>query len=172
MASGSLTQDVRFPGQLEDSETALNQNWHREYDPMLGRYVQSDPIGLIGGVNTYAYVEGNPLRRVDPEGLRKLPFPLNSRICNYSSDQCVASYSDGVYQKLQPGQYTSFWKDDGDFAHFGGEWFKCSAATCFIDSRGPGKYSGPFTINPVPPGDYTPPPPEGENSCGACQCPD
>ena len=67
--TGTLTQKLEFPGQIEDSETAFFQNWHREYDPELGRYVQSDPIGLLGGINTYGYVGGNPVMYVDPMGL-------------------------------------------------------------------------------------------------------
>jgi len=44
-------------------------NYYRDYDPTLGRYIESDPIGLKGGYNTYAYVGSNPLVYVDEEGL-------------------------------------------------------------------------------------------------------
>ena len=68
VGSGSSSLTLRFPGQRADGEAGLFQNWMRDYDPALGRYVQSDPIGLAGGINTYAYVGGNPVSYVDPRG--------------------------------------------------------------------------------------------------------
>ncbi|NUW71983.1 RHS domain-containing protein [Vibrio mediterranei] len=60
--------NLRFPGQYYDAETGLHYNWHRNYDPALGRYLQSDRLGLFDGVDTYGYVHGNPLIRIDPTG--------------------------------------------------------------------------------------------------------
>ncbi|WP_363799097.1 RHS repeat-associated core domain-containing protein [Lysobacter firmicutimachus] len=60
--------DLRFPGQRFDAATGLNYNYFRDYEPGLGRYVQSDPIGLKGGHGTYTYSASSPLRFVDPTG--------------------------------------------------------------------------------------------------------
>jgi RHS repeat-associated protein len=66
---GTFTFNLRLPGQVFDAESGLFQNWNREYNPRVGRYMQSDPIGLEGGINTFAYVGGDPLRLADPTGL-------------------------------------------------------------------------------------------------------
>lgn len=61
--------NLRFPGQYADVELGTNYNFMRDYKPAAGRYVESDPIGLNGGMNTYGYVKGNPVNDVDQRGL-------------------------------------------------------------------------------------------------------
>jgi RHS repeat-associated protein len=67
---GTFDLPLRLPGQYVDKETNLHYNYYRDYDPSLGRYGQSDPIGLRGGLNTFWYAAGNPLSFNDPSGLQ------------------------------------------------------------------------------------------------------
>jgi len=67
--TGSITLNLRFPGQYYDAESGLHYNYFRDYEAGTGRYVESDPVGLRSGVNTYSYVYANPLFWTDPTGL-------------------------------------------------------------------------------------------------------
>jgi len=69
-ALGAFKYNLRFPGQYYDQETGQYYNYFRDYDSLTGRYVESDPIGLRGGLNTYYYARANPLTYVDPAGLK------------------------------------------------------------------------------------------------------
>ena len=65
----SFVMPLRFPGQYADPESGLNYNYFRTYEPATGRYIESDPIGLKGGVSTYSYVRSRVLNWFDQYGL-------------------------------------------------------------------------------------------------------
>ncbi len=101
-ASGSVSVNLRFPGQYYDAETNLHYNHFRYYDPELGRYITSDPIGLRGGMNTYGYVEQNPIVSIDPRGLdTTYPNPSDNSVypptmqCSFTSD-CMDNFRENV----------------------------------------------------------------------------
>jgi RHS repeat-associated protein len=86
----TVENNLRFPGQYYDAETGLNQNYHRDYNQTLGRYIEADPIGLAGGMNLFIYVINGPMNRIDMTGL----------LCTYSqssrkltcTDKCDKEY--------------------------------------------------------------------------------
>lgn len=90
---GVFVYNHRFPGQIFDQESNLHYNYFRDYDPQIGRYVQSDPIGLKAGVNTYAYVNSNPLAGVDPRGLE---VKIYGRHVNMNGPASVLNTVDGI----------------------------------------------------------------------------
>ncbi|MGI9302296.1 MAG: RHS repeat-associated core domain-containing protein [Gammaproteobacteria bacterium] len=93
VTTNTLGNNLRFPGQYFDSETGLHYNYFRDYNPATGRYIQSDPIGLAGGLNTYAYASANPLAYYDPYGLFEWSLP-----------QVVVDFSAGLGDVLLLGQ--------------------------------------------------------------------
>ena len=99
----SLT-NLRFPGQFADAETALNQNWFRDYDPTIGRYIQSDPIGLRGGNNTYGYVGSRTLIFIDPSALSSSGIVIWSPVgWGGSSLGHASAYVDTTAFSFNPG---------------------------------------------------------------------
>jgi RHS repeat-associated protein len=81
---GVFAYDMRFPGQHYDAESGLNYNMVRDYNPMLGRYIESDPIGLRAGINTYGYALAHPMTNTDPTGLspdQTCPISQQPRSC-------------------------------------------------------------------------------------------
>jgi RHS repeat-associated protein len=72
--TGTATLDTRFPGQWYQSETGLHYNWHRSYDPTVGRYTQPDPLGFVDGPSVYGYAGGMPQSGVDIDGRKNRSF--------------------------------------------------------------------------------------------------
>lgn len=100
-ALGTFKYNLRYPGQYFDVETGLFYNVFRDYDPQTGRYVESDPIGLAGGVDTYSYVRDSPVNSSDPTGLDpSLPPGLAKPDPNRNTVVCDGGGS--IVTQLQP----------------------------------------------------------------------
>lgn len=91
--AAAYTLNLRFPGQYYDAETKLNYNYFRDYEPVTGRYVEPDPIGLRGGLNSFLYAGANSLKFMDPFGLKNF--------CYYAPDFFYEWFPGKGYVKIQ-----------------------------------------------------------------------
>jgi len=105
VTTGTITNNLRFPGQYFDQETNLHYNMFRYYSPDVGRYVTSDPIGLVGGLNTYSYALQNPTRFTDPKGLYAIPFPVIVKIAEAAfAGLAGTAIGIGITEFFDPGE--------------------------------------------------------------------
>jgi RHS repeat-associated protein len=104
---GTFIYNLRYPGQYYQAETGLYYNYYRNYDPATGRYLESDPIGLAGGINPYAYTGSNPMSGIDPLGLATLVITSGPYIGNPAGHTALAFTGQGVYSYATSNPYGS-----------------------------------------------------------------
>ena len=130
-ASGNVAQNnLRFPGQYLNQETDLYYNYFRDYDPSTGRYIESDPIGLEGGMNRYVYTQQHPTVWTDPTGeIIFIPIIINGLVsaaiegvttgltkgwdCVNVQDMLLAGAAGAAFSGAAAGAVKIFMKDGG-----------------------------------------------------------
>src|SRR5690348_16320930 len=104
---GSFTFNLRFPGQYYDAETGNHYNYFRDYEPQTGRYIESDPIGLRGGANTFSYGDGTPLVSIDRTGL--IPAGADQNCFRTGECKCATAECAGGLPPAMPPQICCDW---------------------------------------------------------------
>ncbi len=162
--SGSGTAQkfpLRFPGQYFDAESALHYNAMRDYDPATGRYIETDPLGLTGGLNPYLYVSANPIASIDPHGTLP-PAPPSPPANPSQSRPCAAPCTE-----WGPRCCSNWWA--GDCRNWREQTSMRMPSTLPQMCGCPDARPGP----PPPPPTYTPPPdnprPPRRPRCSDCQ---
>ena len=97
--NSTVVSNFRFPGQYYDSETGLHYNYHRYYDPQTGRYLTPDPIGLIGGINPFAYADNNPINGADVAGLA--PLDASGRLIDTTKSDDMLSQLENLLDSIE-----------------------------------------------------------------------
>ena len=167
--------NYRFPGQYYDVETGLHYNYFRDYDPSTGRYIESDPIGLKGGINTFGYAGADPVNFMDIDGLAKCRYAIggslvcisnnpddndagiglqsgsvfsgNGKCKNNSSEDCIKTPKEGP---VPPGCYnvTPNLTRPGFWNLTPIGWSKADAAAYWLQNKGGiGKQRGGFMLH-------------------------
>jgi RHS repeat-associated protein len=107
LASGTIDVKTRYPGQLLDDETDLHYNYFRDYEPSTGRYVESDPIGLRGGLVTFGYTSRSAFNSIDP-------FGLSGSICGAAPSYNPTAWNDGGRTQSTNNCYSYAWDRPND----------------------------------------------------------
>ncbi len=153
--SGTVVMDARFPGQWFQLEAGLHYNWHRHYDPSLGRYTQPDPLGFVDGPSVFAYGKDAPLMFVDKDGRNALDGAIKGgriggSICGPNCAAagavlggavglgltCMAIYKESKRCKQVRRDCYNLCEgaDDGDRANQGNPFFRC-VNQCLFDNK-------------------------------------
>jgi RHS repeat-associated protein len=137
VVTSGITLNLGFPGQYYDAETLAWNNGFRDYKSELGRYLESDPIGLDGGANTYAYASSNPVSRIDLLGLDDTPCVMNPSNCGWD--------------RPPPSAPSDIWPRSPDYATFQIDVyvFSVSATYTVYGDIFLGKGTGRQFINPL-----------------------
>jgi RHS repeat-associated protein len=188
--------DMRFPGQLFDSESGTHYNRYRDYEAAGGRYVQSDPIGLKGDISTYAYVSNNSLRYYDSRGLQKSPIRQTGRsprdpnlnrpnrqigppATNSNAENNFAAVSEmlGAFPAASAEQVHDIWKraykdaenQSGNPMRKIGCAYSCLICISFVETVS-GPHPQAYTVNCHGLASVGPPSPRGSRSADGSMC--